>query len=161
MEQEKDPLIKPALPCIRTLLQTALLVSAVTAFAQAPAVWFTIQGDSADPAADTVEVNPVPKSVSGDLRTMQVRVSRSAERTNWDGLVYRSFKADVLFDCAAKNARYVAMEYFMQPAWAGPSHASTNYTPGASRPMRFRDVSPNPTARIIRAVCATGGVISN
>jgi hypothetical protein len=152
---------KPALQCLRTVVRTFLLTFTVAALGQTPAVWFTIQGDSAYPAADTIEVNPVPVSVNGDMRTMQVRVSRSAQRTNWDGVAYRSFKADVLFDCVAKNARYIAMEYFMQPAWAGPSHALTNYTPGEGRPMRFRDVSPNPTAQIIRAVCAIGGVISN
>ena len=154
-------MIKKTLQCVRTWLQTSLLVCGATAFAQGPVNWFTIQGDPVNPAADTIEVNPVPVSVSGDLRTMHIRVSRSAQRTNWDGLAYRSFKADVLFDCGGKNARYVAMEYFMQPTWAGPTHASTKYTPSESRPMRFRDVSPNPTAQIIRAVCATGGVISN
>jgi hypothetical protein len=125
------------------------------------ALWFNIQGDPVDAAVDTVEVNPDPLTVNGPLRIMRVRVSRSGERKNWDGLPYRSFIADVLFNCNDNNARYVAMEYYMQPNWKGEPHATTRYAPSETRPMRFRDVTPNPTAQIIKAACHTAGVTSN
>ena len=146
---------------MRKAVQSLLLACTVTAFAQVPTIWFTIQGDPLDPGADIIEVNPAPLAVNGNMRTMQVRVSRSAPRTNWDGVPYRSYSFEVLFDCTAKTARYTAMEYFMQPRWAGSSHASPRYTPEEPRPMRFRDVEPNPTAQIIRAACGSAGVISN
>ena len=124
-------------------------------------MWLNILGDPGNPAADTVEVNPDPVSVNGPLRTMRVRVNRSGERKNWDGVPYRSYIAEVLFNCNDNNARYVAMEYYMQPNWKGEAHAATKYTPSEARPMRFRDVTPNPAAQIIKAACRTSDVTSD
>ena len=126
-----------------------------------PPIWFNIQGDPGNPATDTVEVNPEPLTVNGSLRTMRVRVSRSVERKNWDGVPYRSYFAEVLFNCNDNNARYVAMEYYLQPNWTGEPHATIKYAPSDARAMRFRDITPNPAAQIIRAACHTAGVISN
>jgi hypothetical protein len=125
------------------------------------ASWLNIQGDASDAAVDTIEVNPETVAVNGPLRTMRVRVSRSVERKNWDGLLYRSYIAEVLFNCNDNNARYVAMEYFMQPNWKGEPYATTRYEPTETRSMRFRDITPNPAAQIIRAACHTAGITSN
>ncbi|MDB5964804.1 MAG: hypothetical protein JWQ72_1304, partial [Polaromonas sp.] len=48
-----------------------------------------------------------------------------------------------------------------QPGWKGSPHAVMRYNSGEPRPMRFMDVMPNPTARILRAVCQSSGVTSN
>ena len=73
-------------------------------------MWFTIQWDRAEPAADTVEANPASLFVNGAMQTLQIRVSRAAPLTNGDGLPNRSYNAEVLLDCFAKTAKYTTME---------------------------------------------------
>ena len=142
----------------KILLGLSLTVSA-QCFAETH--WFTIMGDKTDPMVDTIEVDPVPVSINGSHRIMQVRVSRSTLRTNWDGIAYRSYRGMVDFDCAGKTAEYQQMVYYMQPAWAGESHISTSYTKSNPRPMRFRDVKPNPVERIIKAACNSASAAVN
>ena len=137
------------------------LALAVCAQCFAEANWFTITGDKTDPTLDTIEVDAVPVSINGSRRIMQVRTSRSTPRTNWDGIAYRSYKATVEFDCVEKTAEYQQMTYYMQPAWAGESHISTSYTKSNSRPMRFRDIRPNPVERIIKAACNSASAAIN
>jgi hypothetical protein len=128
------------------------------AVAEAPASWLNIQGDPDDPSADTIEVDPMPVTLEGQTRVMRVRVSRGAAQSNWDGVPYRSFKSEVLFNCAAGTAKYVAVSYYMLPAWKGSPHAAFRYQPGRPRPMRLRGMKGSPTARIVRAVCQSGAV---
>jgi hypothetical protein len=40
----------------------------------------------------------------------------------------------------------------MAPLWQGEAHKATDYS-NNPRPMRFLDMVPNPTDRIIRAAC--------
>lgn len=115
--------------------------------------WFNVMGDPQDPAVNTVEVDPTPVAVNGELKTMKIRVSRSAQRTSWDGVPYRSYTSTVLFDCASKTARYLSLDFYMEPAWKGASHQTSTYPPDVKRAMEFRDVTPNPTQRLIRAAC--------
>lgn len=115
--------------------------------------WLTVMGDRKDAALDTIEVNPIPISTTEDHRVMRVRVSRSEQRSNWDGIKYRSYEAIADFDCEAKTAQFQQIRYYMQPVWAGEPHATTSYTKSDPRPMRFRGVVPNPVERIIRAAC--------
>lgn len=115
--------------------------------------WLTIMGDRKDPALDTIEVNPIPVSTTEDHRVMRVRVNRSEQRANWDGIKYRSYEAIADFDCAEKTAQFQQIRYFMQPVWVGEAHTTTSYTKSDPRPMRFRGVVPNPVERIIRAAC--------
>jgi hypothetical protein len=119
----------------------------------AQAAWFTVLGDPQEPAVNTIEVDPIPVAVQGEVRTMKIRVSRSAQRTSWDGVHYRSYTSTVLFDCANKSARYVSLDFYRQPLWKGESHKTSTYPEGAIRRMEFRDVTPNPTQRLIRAAC--------
>lgn len=119
---------------------------------QAQSPWFTVTGNPADPAVDTVEVDPVAVRADGALKTMNVRVSRAAERRNWDGLPYRSYESRVVFDCRARKASYVEATFYPVPLWRGSPKATVDY--GANpQPMLFRDVEPNPTQRLIRAAC--------
>lgn len=127
-------------------------------FASAQINWLTVLGDRSDPGLNTIEVDPTPVSVSESLRTMRVRVSRSVDRVSWDGVPYRSYVSEVVFDCASRTARYTSLNFYRQPLWAGESHNTSLYTKANPRAMQFLDVSPNPTARIIRAVCETANV---
>jgi len=121
----------------------------------AQANWFNVLGDPKDAAVNTIEVDPIPVAVNGDLRTMKIRVSRSVQRTSWDGVPYRSYTSTVLFDCASKKAQYLSLDFYMEPAWKGASHKTSTYTADVKRPMEFRDVTPNPTQRLVRAACRT------
>lgn len=134
----------------------ACLLLAGSALAQP--LWFTVLGDPANPAVDTIEVDPSPVSVTVDAQTMRVRVSRSQLRKSWDGVPYRSYVSDVVFDCANKKARYSTLVFYMQPLWQGPSHNTSTYTRDNPRWMEFRDVRPNPNRQIIRAACESGRV---
>lgn len=117
--------------------------------------WFNVLGDPQDANVNTIEVDPVPVAVSGDLKTMRIRVSRSEQRKSWDGVPYRSYTSTVVFDCAHKKAQYVSLDFYMQPAWKGASHKTSTYAGDVKRPMEFRDVTPNPTQRLVRAACRT------
>lgn len=139
------------------LLLTALLTGAV-AQAQSPvpsstsrATWFTVMGDPEDPTVNTVQVDPVDHD--GNPRTMRVRVSRSTLRTSWDGIPYRSYTSNVSFECDKNKARYLSLSYHSQPLWPGEPDKTVDYTSGTPRLMEFRDVTPNPTQRIIQAAC--------
>ncbi|RZJ24166.1 MAG: hypothetical protein EOO54_10285 [Haliea sp.] len=139
---------------IRTAL-LALALGATAAFAQGAQTWFTVLGDPDDPLANTIQVNPVPLSIEGEQRTMKVRVNRSAQRRNWDGLPYRSYESVVLFNCVNHTARYLAADFYLEPGWKGDVVRAT-YPQEPIRAMAFRDVEPNPTLRIMRAACSTG-----
>lgn len=120
--------------------------------------WFTVTGDPANPAVSTVEVDPTPVSVQEERRSMRIRVSRSTQRTSWDGVPYRSYVSTVLFDCTSNTARYVSLEFYRAPLWQGKSHSTAVYTQDQPRAMQFRDVTPNPTERLIKAACQSGNV---
>ncbi|MDB5849983.1 MAG: hypothetical protein JWP29_3735 [Rhodoferax sp.] len=117
----------------------------------APSTWFTVMGDPYDTTVNTVQVDPV--DYDGDSRTMRVRVSRSTLRTSWDGVPYRSYTSNVAFDCDRNKARYLSLSYYAQPGWHGEPDKTVDYTTGPPRMMEFRDVTPNPTQRIIHAAC--------
>jgi hypothetical protein len=88
---------------------------------------------------------------------LKVRVSRSADRTSWDGVPYRSYESTVLFDCVNRTARSTRITYYTQPAWNG-AVKSVNYGPAVPRWMQFREVEPNPNERIVHAACGAGRV---
>ncbi|HSV51288.1 MAG TPA: surface-adhesin E family protein [Burkholderiaceae bacterium] len=131
-----------------------LLACSTAASAQTP--WLTISGAPENPAVNTVQVDPVPVDRAEGLRTMRVRVSRSAQRTSWDGVSYRSYESSVLFDCRENTARYLFISFYTQPGWKGEPHQGVDYSKGPPRWMEFREVEPNPTARILHAACAAG-----
>lgn len=124
------------------------------AAAQAQTAWFTVTGNPDDASVNTVQVDPVAIKTAGDFKTMNVRVSRSEPRTNWDGVPYRSYESRVVFDCRAGKASYLHASYYLEPLWQGASHKAVDYA-GNPRPMLFRNIEPNPTERIVRAACRT------
>ncbi len=133
-----------------------VLLALLTAGAvQSQALWFTIEGDVKLPAADIVEVDTLSLSRDGENRSMMVRASRADLRSSWDGVPYRSYTAQVMFDCAEKTARYKWLAFYMRPLWEGEVHKTSVYSADDVRPMRFVDLQPNPTQRIINAACRT------
>ena len=148
--------------CAWTLAACALMLLGGNACADDE--WLTMSGDGELPlntAQNLIQVNPQSIEGSAELRTMGVRVSRSAQRTNWDGLPYRSYVATVEFDCVKKTARYVLINYYLTPVWSGPVHKAVSYPLQNPRYMAFREVTPNPLDRIVRAACMSGSVLSN
>lgn len=129
--------------------------------AQAGTEWFNVMGDAADESVNTIEVDPTPVSITPESRIMRVRVSRSQDRVNWDGVPYRSFVSDVLFDCSQVTARYLSIDYYRLPAWKGEPYLRRVYPQTEPRLMQFREVEPNPYRRIIRAACQTSNIINN
>ena len=123
------------------------------ACAQTAPNWFTVLGDRADPVLNTIEVDPAPLETSDAARVMSIRVSRSTQRTSWDGVPYRSYNARVLFNCTEGKAYYLSLTFYNQPLWRGVSHKTSTYTRDNPRPMLFLDVEPNPTQRIVKAAC--------
>lgn len=134
------------------MLALLLMVTLSTADAQTP--WLTVMGDPSNAETDTIQVDPMPVSVSGNHRTLRVRVSRSSQRTNWDGIPYRSYESTVLFDCANNTARYLEIRFYLQPGWTGDVHRHVTYPESMPRWMAFGGVEPNPYQRILTAACS-------
>lgn len=135
------------------MLWLLALLAAASAYGQAQ--WFTIEGDVQQPTEDVFEVDIRSLSHDGDNRSMAIRVSRATRRSGSDGVPYRSYTAEVVFDCAEKTARYKSVTFYMLPLWEGPAHKTSSYTASEGRSMRFRDSQPNPAERIIAAACRT------
>lgn len=142
----------------------ALALLAAAALAQAPAApaqpgldaehatWLTVVGEPTDPRVDTIQVDPVDRDQN--RKTLRVRASRSTVRTGYDEQPYRSYQATVLLDCAAKTARFLTIDYFLEPLWRGTPRGTVDFSRGAARSMVFRGVEPNPHERIMNAACS-------
>ncbi|MEO7160413.1 MAG: hypothetical protein ABIX00_07925, partial [Polaromonas sp.] len=96
-------LTEPCEPWMKKLLMGFCLWACSSLHAQSG--WFNIMGDPADETVNTIEVDPTPVSVSSETRIMRIRVSRSADLVNWEGIPYRSYVSEVLFDCTNHTAR--------------------------------------------------------
>lgn len=124
--------------------------------AAAQPAWFTVAGDPLDRAADTVQVDlsgvKQGAARTGDSLELAVRVNRAAPRYNDDGIPYRSYTSRVVFDCRTKSAAYLQARYHAEPLWQGAAHHEADYA-DAPRPMRLPEMSPDPTARLVRAAC--------
>jgi hypothetical protein len=146
-------LLFSGVPVVRHWL---LAIGMVGCVAHAQPGWFTVVGDPQDKVADTVQVDPdrvsLPATPAEASKTMNLRVNRATPRFNWDGIPYRSYESRVVFDCQARRASYVAARFYAQPLWQGEPHHTADYG-DAPKPVRFLDMKPNPTARIVRAAC--------
>ena len=120
------------------------LLAAASAFGQPQ--WFTIEGDLKQPAADVIQVDIRSLSWESDHRSMALRVSRATPRSSEDGVPYRSYTANVIFDCVEKTARYKSLDFYLRPVWQGAVHKTSNYMASDPQPMRFLDSQPNPLA---------------
>lgn len=139
----------------KIMVRAGLLALFAAASAHGQSQWFTIEGDVKQPAADVIQVHIRSLAHGGEQRSMALRVSRATRRSSWDGVPYRSYTANVIFDCAEKTARYKSLDFYLLPVWQGSVHKTSNYTARELRPMRFLDSQPNPSGRIINAACST------
>ena len=114
--------------------------------------WLTIAGDPARADVNTIQFDPASIARVDRLQTMAVRVSRSTERVNGDGIRFRSFVGTVEFDCKRLTARFATTQFYDAPLWHAPSRAVV-YPPSDYRPMAFRGIEPNPRDRLIQAAC--------
>ncbi len=133
----------------RFVLLVAFL--ACNAFAEVP--WFTIAGDRNDPGADTIEMNPIAVSRDGPKIVMEIRVSRSGQRTSSDGVAFRSFRGEVGFDCSRRTARFLRSQFYAEPLWKAPIE-ELHYASNQVRSMEFRLFDPNPRDSVIKAACS-------
>lgn len=134
---------------MRLALATGLLALPFSASAD----WFTVIGDPTQVDTETVQVNPIALSRTPSVRIMDVRVNRATARTSWEGVPYRSYEAQVRFLCDEGRADYRRIVFYAAPLWQGPSHHRNDYDEASAPPMLFKDMTPNPTQRIVRAAC--------
>lgn len=137
---------------VRLLMGLSLVLGSPAVKAESS--WLTVSGNPDDFQTDVVQVDPASLSGNPSFPTLSVRVSRATLRTSWDNVPYRSYTSTVLIDCADKSGRYTEITFYMMPFWQGKPHKSTTFAPEEMRPMRFRQIEPNPTSRIVRAACA-------
>jgi hypothetical protein len=137
---------------VRRVSHLLMAIGMIGCAAHAQPGWFTVVGDPQDKVADTVQVDPARVAPAESAKEMNLRVNRATARFNWDGIAYRSYESRVVFDCQARRASYVAARFYIQPLWQGEAHHVADYT-DAPKPVLFRDMKPNPTARIVRAAC--------
>lgn len=135
------------------------LSGAACAQTQMQTDWLNIVGEAENPAVNTVEIDPTP--LSNEALVFRVRVSRSANQVSWDGIRYRSFQSQVQFDCANNTAKYLTIDFFLEPNWKGVSHHTSVYGQ-PPRLMDFPEIVPsNPAPRIVRAACESSSVVGN
>lgn len=127
-----------------------LLPSLCCGTALATTNWFTVAGDHLAEEVDTVQVDPLTYAADG---TLQIRINRAGPRISWDGVPYRSYTASVAFDCAAGRAQYHTIDFHLEPLWRGQPYRTVDYRTGPPRMMEFREMQPNPTARLVTAAC--------
>lgn len=97
------------------------------------------------------QVNRVAVDRSSEARRLDIRVSREQARTHWHGAPHRSYTAQVRIRCDERRGECLSIRMFVEPLWAGAAHEAAYTDPYPL--MRFRDMQPHPTDRIVRAAC--------
>lgn len=120
---------------------------------QAEDNWLTLVGEPKDPVADYIQLNPSGLSRDKDMRSIPVRVSRAHARTSKDGIVFRSVEGVAAIDCRSGTTRIVQASYYKEANFKGTPIRVEVFKPGDVRPMVFKDVSGQPTQRVVRAAC--------
>lgn len=133
---------------MRRLALAVVLFS--TAQARA-ADWFTVLGNSADPAVDSVELDLSDVAKRGEITKMEMRVNLAQRRGSANGDSYQSYQSTIAIDCAAEAITHVDQMRFEQRDLSGHGTFERFVE---SRPMAFRGLDPSPKARILKAACA-------
>ena len=129
----------------------ACLVCSCSAFANSN--WLTMAGDPLDAGASTIEIDPTSASPLGDRPMRVLRISYPQEHTSSDGVAFRSYRAQVEFDCTYRNARFVSVDFYEQSIWRGQPHKSIAYGPAPVRPVIFRFFEPSLLEKLVQAAC--------
>ena len=133
------------LPCLALLACTG-----------ARAEWLTLTGSPGDAASSYVQVDPTSITIDGAHRTVLLRMSMAQERTNKDGVKFRSFLAQATVDCEARTARYASASYFGQPNFVGEPVSVKQFEEDDIRPVRLPGAPPELAARTVNAACSVG-----
>ena len=97
-------------------------------------------GHPTNAVVDTIQVDPILLSVSGDLH--DASAGQPVSGNNWDGIPYRSYESSVLFDCASNTARYQkSSSTCSRFGWASPT-PPVSYPSTMPRWMLFGGVEP-------------------
>ncbi|MDO8251851.1 MAG: hypothetical protein Q7T78_19345 [Rhodoferax sp.] len=123
--------------------------------AQAEGNWLTLVGDPKDQAADYIQLNPSGLSRDKNRRIVPVRVSRVHARTSKEGIVFRSFEGVAAIDCVSGSARILQASFYAEANFKGKPIRVEVFKPDDVRPLAFREVSGQPTQRVVRAACNT------
>lgn len=138
----------------KRLLAALLILSPATSLPRShDTPWLTVVGDAGNPDADTILIDPRPVAMKGHQRWMNLRLNRARHRTSTDGVGFRSFTAEVEFDCQKMSARFTRTQFYGGPLWTAPGSLMV-YPPTMVRPMVFRDFEPNPREKVIHAACS-------
>ena len=119
--------------------------------AHASPAWLTLVGDPQDATADYIQFDPSGLVRNKGVPTLPVRVSRVLSRTSKEGIVFRSFEGVIAVDCKKGTARFLSAV----PDFKGASFRTVVFDPLDIRPMAFREITGEPTLRVVRAACNT------
>jgi hypothetical protein len=123
--------------------------------AQAEGNWLTLVGDPKDQTADYIQLNPSGLSRDKNMRIVPVRVSRGHARTSKEGIVFRSYEGVASIDCVTGSARILKASFYAEANFKGKPIRVEVFKPDDVRPLAFRDVSGQPTQRVVLAACNT------
>ena len=154
---QADPLVSVATGVfcaglMKMISRTLLVLVGVMVASGANATWFTLTGDPAMADEDTVEVEVNTLNTVEQSRTLLIRVNRETDRTSWDGVAYRSYTAQIVFECSVPAAYYQSITFFKQPLWLGEP-LTVAYGQQPRREVQFLAMQPNPASRLVRAAC--------
>lgn len=138
------------------LLATALAFAALsvtTPLRAAEPLWLTIMGDPTRQDVETVQVMADSVSLEGAIGSLRLRVSRTQSREGYDGQNYRSYVGWIKVNCPRREGRFQQLQFYSEPLWTGEVRVA-NYTDPNMPQLQFKDIEPNPTARLIRAACS-------
>ncbi|RYG55010.1 MAG: hypothetical protein EON56_06325 [Alphaproteobacteria bacterium] len=120
--------------------------------------WLTLTGTPGDPGSDSIQVDPTSLHSNGDIRLLDVRVSRSAQRVNAEGITYRSYDSKIAVNCRESSARYTWARFFASPNFQGDINREKNYPDVNLRPVLFWGIPGGHVGRLIRAACRAGEI---
>ena len=133
-----------------------LLCLALLASANARAEWLTLTGSPGDAASSYVQVDPTSIEVDGTRRSVVLRMSMAQDRTNRDGIRFRSFQAQAAVDCEARTARYISATYFGQPNFVGEPVSVKHFEEDDVRLVTLPGAPPGLAAKTVNAACSVG-----
>lgn len=113
--------------------------------------WLTIHGFPELGESDLVQINPTATPWQ-DQVAVELRVSRSAMRTNARNISYRSYQGMAVFDCVQRKGWYLTLSYYQEPNWRGPVTARAEFKEHDS-PVVFAGIPGDPSGKLLRAAC--------
>ncbi len=130
-----------------------LILALFSAGPSRAAEWFTVMGNLADAATDTVQVDLENLRPRGEIRFMDMRVNLAETRKSANGETIGSYVSKIAIDCDRDAIVHVEQTRFDGSYWRGTPSFQRFLE---NRPMAFGGLLPNPKARILRAACARG-----